>query len=151
MYFWFQALDDTIESGNFGSLLGFFPIDEHNIIQYRAQEFVFSDMARRLDLRGPDAFIEAARLINHYAYGEPMILEKDGDDATLDLENLAEGSNKFVEELVELSVPLVNGEGTKRSPKSLLPSCDWDISGKCWTRVVTDQGLCFTNYYRDGL
>lgn len=162
MFHFLQALEGIIGSGNLGNLLGFFPILNHNIVQYKGQEFVFSDLSRRFGLHGPDAFIEAARIVNHLTYGEPMIQDKNEEKCVWDPKNphsrncwepdVDKVSKDFIEELPMLSIPFVNERERPNSPKSLLPSCDWDEDSKsCWTRVVTDHGLCFTNHYLNGL
>lgn len=134
-----------------GSLLGFFPMeDDNSIIGYKAQEFVFADLAKRLGVQGPNAFIKVARMINGFSYWSPMINDKGRRDVQADMEpndDLKHGldaSLSFIKEMMEMSVPTVGGfEGQK--PRSLLPSCVWEKSGNCWSRLVTDRGLCFTS------
>lgn len=156
-----QALDLTIESGKLGTLLGFFPVFSNRIVQYKAQEFVFSDLSKRLNLHGHGAFIEAARTVNYFTYGEPMIHNKEEEKCKWDPVNpdarnckepeLTGGARDFAEELPELSVAFVKEDGARQSPNSLLLICDWDENGSCWTSVVTDHGLCFTNYQISGV
>ena len=51
-----------------------------------------------------------------------------------------------VQEILEMSVPKVGqGFGIKDS----LPACKWDSetrSENCWNKIVTDRGVCYTNY-----
>lgn len=53
-------------------------------------------------------------------------------------------------EAMDLSVRDVNGalDAEAGVVKSFLPACSWKPDGKCWFRVITDRGLCFTNYDR---
>lgn len=127
---------------------------DYHIIERKAQEFVFADLARRLNISGNDSFVEGARLVNSFCYGNPMIRDKEEDTCKSEVDSCenpngeceqhckntkkAKVSSDFIRELMELSVPTVN------EAMGLLPNCQWASPGECWTRVITDRGLCFS-------
>lgn len=126
-------------------------------------------MAKRLGLQGPDAFVQAARLINGFSYGGQMIKDRavgacqaresklgnhpcrvnpvpKGCDEHCEITEKGKSHPEFMREVLEFSVPIARAFEAN-SPKSLLPSCDWAEPGQCWSRVATDRGLCLKSRY----
>lgn len=166
-------------SGQFGTLLGhvpfgtyilpeikpYEPIRFYGLVEYKAQEYVFSDLSKRLGLADEDtnSFVEAMRIVNLFTYSGPLVADKKekeclahpcreetsnpGEKECCELVAKARMSKDVIKEIMELTVPHVNAADAE-TQSSMLPRCSWSEAGECWSRVTTDMGVCFTNFMK---
>lgn len=161
-------MEAVYKSGSLGTLLGQVHGKNFPLLATRAQEFVISDIARRIGITGE--LTQVLRLANYHTFGDKKMfatLRVQDDllgDCTSDVNpcegvsdvkppcrdycRLIENSTQvedFLEEVLELSVPKV--ENSQSLEHSILAGCSWqDEEDKaCWSSVLTDQGVCFTD------
>lgn len=160
-----RLLDDILNHNYFiGGVIG--PDFQEAIL-----EDLFRSVGRRIDPGKEFDPSAVAAMLSSYSYDvDDTLLYDDPKDYLVDCEykdingnatNLCRNgkscskycemasANKIPDEVIlelfEMSVPHVNalnGEGSK----SLLPGCRGKDQDQCWTRVVTDRGVCFSSY-----
>lgn len=113
-----------------------------------AQDMIYSrffeGLARHLNV--PSAS-DAVRLLSQYSYGNDFFFDevvKPGPLFIATSTNDTELERKILE-IYEMATESAKGldKGTSRS---IMLSCSWKELGECWTKIASEQGICYTDY-----
>lgn len=147
-----------------GALLGQL-LDRDNL-EWGLERTAVGEVFRSLAPDGALDEFEAASYFNYFSYDPSANLIQEPDMASLgdcgkeeqvcpaakdqrlcaqycNITGRVARNDAVIRDVFEMAVHPVNDLGSRS--KSMLPNCNW-AGDECWTKVITERGVCFTNY-----
>lgn len=106
---------------------------------------VFEGLAKHLNVGHPS---EAIWLLSQFSYGNDFFFDEIKTARPPQVKINGDLEKKVVE-LFEMAFESAI-EPNYSSSRSILPLCSWRELGECWTKIVSEQGICYTNYKEGG-